>query len=89
MKINIKINLLVLLGICGSIALTILACGGRYDVVVGGNVTVHHQIEIGDLQQYFEAECRHEDPTMNDQQLQDCANQKIAAVIDYFSQGIH
>lgn len=57
--------------------LTILGCGGEYDVKVGGNVKVEHSFSIQDAYNYFYQQCRMMYPNATEQQLSVCANDSL------------
>lgn len=58
-------------------------CGGHYDAKVSGDVYVHHQIEVQDLNKYFYAECEVDNPSDTPAQLQTCADAKVGQVLSF------
>lgn len=63
--------------------LTAAGCGGHYDAKVGGDVYVHHQIEVTDLRRYFLAECEADDPSGSQEEHEECADAKLGKALSF------
>lgn len=55
---------------------------GRQDIVLSGTATIKHEISLDSLRSYFIRQCLRETPYATDAQIEFCADEKIADILN-------